>query len=200
MAVFIVRQRRLRESGKSEFSHIPFTVRSSDLWLWDGTVYRGTYALIGLLGFALKHNLDRLAASWVFDRPWGLFNYWIPPSEILQEEPLFLIFMLTLSLPFIWVGVVLTLRRLRAVKLPSALVVVFFLPLVNLAFFILLSVLPSRQEEVFSEKTGSLKPFFDKVIPRDPWGSAAISLLIITLVGVAATGLAVLIFGEYGWS
>ncbi len=200
MAVFIIRQRRLRESGKSGISPIPFTARLSDLWRWDGTVDRGTYALIGLVGFALKHNLDRLATSWVFDRPWGLFNYWIPPSEILQEEPLFLSFMLILSLPFIWVGVVLTLRRLRDVKLPSALVIVFFLPLVNLAFFLLLSVLPSRQEEVFPEKTGSLKPFFDKVIPRDPWGSAAFSLLIITLVGVAATGLAVLIFGEYGWS
>lgn len=200
IVAFILRQRRLQKSGSSEASRSPLNIRLSDLWRWDGTVDRGTYALIGFVGFALKHNLDRLAASWILDRPWGLFNYWIPPSEILQEEPVFLVFMLTLSLPFMWVGVVLTLRRLRAVKLPLALVIVFFLPVVNLVFFILLSVLPSRQEEVFPETASSVNTFLDKVIPLDPWGSAAISLLIITLVGIAATVVAVLIFGEYGWS
>ena len=199
IAAFILRERRLRNSGRSEASQTLFNIRLSDLWRWDGRVDRGTYALIGLVGFALKHNLDRLTTSRIFDRPWGLFNYWIPPGEIFQEEPVFLVFMLTLSQPFMWVGVVLTLRRLRAVKLPLALVVVFFLPLVNLAFFVLLSVLPSRQK-VFPETASSLNTFLDKVIPRDPWGSAAISLLIITLVGVAATVVAVLIFGEYGWS
>jgi len=157
---FILRQRRLRKSGRSGSYQTPLNVRFSDLWRWDGRVDRGTYALIGLVGFALKHNLDRLTASWIFDRPWGLFNYWIPPRELFQEEPAFLVFMFTLSLPFMWVGVVLTLRRLRAVRLPLGLVIVFFLPLVNLAFFILLSVLPSRQEEVVPETASSLKPFF----------------------------------------
>ena len=35
-------------------------VRLSDLWRWDGTVDRGTYTLIGVAGFAVKHNVDRL--------------------------------------------------------------------------------------------------------------------------------------------
>ena len=40
------------------------------LWRWDGTVDRGPYALIGLVGFALKHNLDRLLATVVgLDHP-----------------------------------------------------------------------------------------------------------------------------------
>ena len=59
-------------------------VKLSDLWRWDGTVDRGTYALIGVAGFAIKHNLDRLIASAVFHRKWGLFNYWIPPTRAIR--------------------------------------------------------------------------------------------------------------------
>jgi len=33
-----------------------------DLWRSSGTIDRGPYALIGLIGFALKHNLDRFVA------------------------------------------------------------------------------------------------------------------------------------------
>ena len=47
-----------------------------------GTINRGSYAIIGLLGFALKHNLDRIVATYVFHRPWDLFNYWIPIRDV----------------------------------------------------------------------------------------------------------------------
>ena len=36
--------------------------RFRDLWSWEGTIDREPYALIGLIGFAIKHNLDRLMA------------------------------------------------------------------------------------------------------------------------------------------
>jgi hypothetical protein len=32
------------------------------LWQWDGRVTRGTYALVGLCGLAIKHNLHRFIA------------------------------------------------------------------------------------------------------------------------------------------
>ena len=114
---------------------------------------RAAYLLIGVIGFALKHNLDRLVATFIFHRPWGIFNYWIPPAKAVRitslprEDATFLASMLALALPFIWVGVVLTLRRLRAVRLPLWLIAIFFLPVINLAFFALLSVLPSREKE-----------------------------------------------------
>lgn len=41
----------------------------AELWRPSGTVDRGTYALVGVLGFALKHNLDRLLATYGFHRP-----------------------------------------------------------------------------------------------------------------------------------
>ena len=51
--------------GFAGAGHSPWMprVKLSDLWRWDGTVDRGTYALIGVAGFAVKHNVDRLIAS-----------------------------------------------------------------------------------------------------------------------------------------
>ena len=56
----------------------------ADLWRSGGTIDRGPYALVGLIGFALKHNLDRLVATFVFHRPWGLFNYWVPVRDVAR--------------------------------------------------------------------------------------------------------------------
>ena len=129
------------------------TIRISDLWRWDGEIDRGPYALIGVVGFALKHNLDRLVATLFFGRRWGIFNYWIPPGKLVRitslshQEAAFFAVMVAMALPFIWIGVALTVRRLRAIGLPVWLAVFFFLPLLNLLFFILLSVLPSRPRD-----------------------------------------------------
>ena len=50
-------------------------MRLSDLWSWQGTISRGRYAIWGVLLFAVKHNLDRMMASWFFKKPWDIFNY-----------------------------------------------------------------------------------------------------------------------------
>lgn len=182
-------------------------IKLSDLWRWDGTVDRGTYAIIGLLGFAIKHNLDRLVASYVFHRPWGVFNYWVPPTRAVRitalspDDAAFLTTMLALALPFIWVGVVLTLRRLRAVGLPTGLVVFFFLPMINLVFFLLLSILPSRQEgSPAASPGGRRQTVLDRVIPDHPVGSAAMAVLLTIPFGMAAIVISVSWFGTYGWS
>jgi uncharacterized membrane protein YhaH (DUF805 family) len=132
-------------------------MRFSDLWSWEGTIDRGPYALVGLIGFAIKHNLDRVVATLIFHRRWSLFNYWIPFDRAVRITSLdpadrtFLFTMLLLSLPFIWVGVVLTMRRLRAMGLPAWLVVFFFAPYVNLLFFVVLCIYPSQSPEELSK-------------------------------------------------
>lgn len=99
------------------------SLRFRDLWTWEGTIDRGTYALIGLIGFAIKHNLDRLIAR-AFGRPWTLFNYWIPLNRVVRvwelsaQDARMLAVLIAAALPFIWVGVVLTLKRLRTARLP----------------------------------------------------------------------------------
>ena len=85
-----------------------------------------------------------------FHRPWGPFNYVEPVRDVARitelrgNEAVFLETMVAMSLPFIWVGVVLTLKRLRSAGLPPPLVILFFVPLVNLFFFVFLSLIPSR--------------------------------------------------------
>src|SRR3954468_3572217 len=116
-------------------------LRPSRLFSPSGNIDRGTYALVGLLGFALKHNLDRLVASYFFHRHWGIFNYWVPVRDVIRitqiggPDAAFLATMVALSLPFIWIGVVLTLKRLRSAQLPAPLLAFFFVPFLNLAFF-----------------------------------------------------------------
>ena len=58
----------------------------ADLWRPTGTIDRGPYVLVGLLGFALKHNLDRLVAGYGFHRSWTLFNYWIPVRDVAAAK------------------------------------------------------------------------------------------------------------------
>jgi hypothetical protein len=123
-----------------------FTPSFNYLFRWEGVVDRGPYALVGIIGFALKHNLDRWVATFCFNKKWSLFNYFIPPSEALRslsgDDCQMLLTLLALSLPFIWVGVVMTLRRLRSAGLPLPLVFLFFIPILNLFFFILLAIDP----------------------------------------------------------
>jgi uncharacterized membrane protein YhaH (DUF805 family) len=181
-------------------------MKFTDLWSSQGTIDRGPYALVGLVGFAVKHNLDRALASFVFHRKWGLFNYWIPLDRAVrvtsldQADRTFLLSMLMLSLPFIWVGVVLTMRRLRAAGLPAWLVVMFFTPYLNLLFFIILCIYPSRrdgggQQSLRIGGNRALK----RIIPESNWGSAAMALLISSVLGAAATLLSVNVLAIYGW-
>src|SRR5437773_9347398 len=151
-------------------------IHLSDLWNWRGSVGRGTYLLVGVIGFAIKHNIDRIVAARIFGRPFTIFNYWIPPVDVIRPQALsttdtrFLVTLLAIALPFVWVGIVLTVRRLRSARLPLWLVFLFFLPVLNLGFFALLCIIPPR-DRVTSLHTS--RSAFASLIPREPLGSAA---------------------------
>jgi hypothetical protein len=178
----------------------------AELWRPTGTVDRGTYALVGVLGFALKHNLDRLIATYVFCRPWGFFNYWVPVRDVVRitalsrQDALFLATMLTFSLPFIWVGVTMTQKRLRSANLPSQLLLLFFVPVLNLLFFLFLCLAPERasatQHRAPHERT---KSRLVQHLPESALGSAAVSLLITVPLGVGTALFGTLFLTHYGW-
>jgi hypothetical protein len=167
-------------------------------------VDRGTYATVGVLGFAFKHNLDRLVATYVFHRPWGFLNYWVPAEKVgritslRSHDALFLETLLALSLPFVWIGVVLTLKRLRSAGIPSPLVALFFVPFLNLLFFLLLCLIPERVA-LDTVPRRSEKSCVSSVIPDSALGSAAISLLFTVPAGVAITVLGAKVLVNYGW-
>src|SRR5882672_1842651 len=115
----------------------------------DQPISRGSYFLAGLLLFLLKHNLDRLIAL-AYRRPWGVFNYLVPLQKAAQvsslspDERSFLGALLFTAIPFVAVGVWLTLRRLRTLGLPGWLVAGFFVPVLNLLLFGYLSLATAR--------------------------------------------------------
>jgi hypothetical protein len=177
----------------------------ADLWRPSGTIDRSTYALVGVVGFAIKHNLDRLVATYGFHRGWGLFNYWVPVRDVVRvtalqkSDAVFLATMVALSLPFIWVGVVLTIKRLRSAQLPPTLVLLFFAPVVNLLFFVLLCLVPDRQSSSAHHGAWRKDSVLARMIPESAVGSAAISLLVTVPVGVGLVALATKLLTNYGW-
>ncbi len=181
--------------------------RFSTLWRWDGTIDRGPYAVIGFVGLAIKHNLDRALATAVFRRHWAPFSYWIPPGKAMRitsltrEDQQFLAAMLLLALPFIWVGVVLTARRLRSAGLPMWLVTLFFLPVLNLLFFAVLCVLPPQQSDAGEGLAGKSRRgnLLDRIIPERAVGSAAMAIGFTLFAGLVLTLLSTVLLLSYGW-
>jgi hypothetical protein len=177
-----------------------------ELWTAGGMVDRETYALVGVLGFALKHNLDRMVATLIFHRPWGPFNYWVPLGEVARitalrnADAIFLETMVLLSLPFVWVGVALTMKRLRSVQLPSGLVVLFFVPFLNLLFFLFLCLVPARSSDTADQASRlPRESFIYRMVPDSAIGSAAISLLITVPLGFGMALLGAQFLMIYGW-
>lgn len=182
-------------------------IKFRDLWTWNGTLNRATYAVIGLIGFAVKHNLDRLVATAGFGRPWSLFNYWIPLDKAISITTLshadarFLLTMVAISIPFIWIGVVCTLKRIRDTGLPMGCVVLFFVPFANLAFFLLFCLIPSKMQNRIAASASSQhkESRIGAWIPHSTTASAALAALLTGVVGGALAYFAMDVLEGYGW-
>jgi uncharacterized protein DUF805 len=174
------------------------------LWRWDGKVSRGTYALLGICGLAIKHNLDRFIA-YKFGFRWGVWNYLDPLERATQFYPLsssekkFLAILLITALPFIWIGITMTVKRLRDAGQPLWLTLLFFVPIINLLFFGLLIVFPSQEaapppNSLDKPGTRPISPYW----PTSRTGSAAAAVVITALLGVVATWGILRFTGNYG--
>ena len=102
-----------------------------NLLRFEGTISPRSYFLIGFSLTLLKQALDRLVASWAFGRPWSPLSYAVTGEigglfSLNRDDQIFYATMLALALPFLVVGVVLTVRRLRDAGWPLWLVLFFF--------------------------------------------------------------------------
>jgi uncharacterized membrane protein YhaH (DUF805 family) len=165
------------------------------------TLDRWPYFWLGCALMALKYNLDRLIAWQGFHRAWYLWNYIkphgygtidaLPPTD----ERFYFILLLT-SLPFLLVGIFLTLRRLRSAGLPLGLCVLFFVPVINLIFFAILSVVPAKSGK---QTTTTDKPAWVSWLPQSAAGSGLASTIIVGVVGVALAYFSTSVLQNYGW-
>lgn len=170
------------------------------LFYRTGSLGRKDYALAGAVLLAVKYNLDRVVSEGVFTRPFSPLSYLDVASvgritSLAFEDAAYCAALVALAFPFVWVGTVLTFRRLRDAGLPGWLVLLFFVPLVNLLLFAALCVVPTATESEHTGRSMSL----GRWVPRSKVGSAAASVVVTVGVAIGFTLLAVDVFGQYGW-
>jgi uncharacterized membrane protein YhaH (DUF805 family) len=180
--------------------------RFVDIWRWQGTIDRKSYAIAGCSAFVLKYFLDKFVAFAVFGRQWFLWSYWQPlgpdvrVNAIHPDTRTFAATLLVLALPFIWLGVTLTVQRLRDAGQPLWLVVLFFIPVINILFFLLLCTLGTHSVTVQREAAPWPETrVLDRWIPRSAVGAAAASIGITILIGSMCTVLGTRVLVSYGW-
>src|SRR5207237_2115569 len=109
-----------------------------DLFSWNGRVTRLQYLLAGVVLFAIKYPID-WGVSAEFGRTWNPLMYVsLRVSPIFQADvpPAYLVALLAAALPFMWMGVSLSARRLRDMGVSPFWAGLFFLPLLQFAFFL----------------------------------------------------------------
>jgi hypothetical protein len=174
-------------------------MRFRDLWDWRGEIDRGPYLLWGALLMAIKYNLDRFVAA-AMGRDWWAWHYLVPSTAtpLRAGEPSNARFYATLvavALPFIWVGVILTLRRLRSAGLPLWLVGLFFAPFINYLFFLILAIVPRRE----ALREPRRESWATRWVPRSELGAAVAGILVTVPLSLGLAVLAFAVFRDYGW-
>lgn len=176
------------------------------LWAFSGRTGRKNYLLIGIIAFLLKSNIDRVLATYFFHRPWGLLNYWFPFPAVaepwlLSETDAYLgLTLLAVSLPFIWLGVAQTVRRLRDCEAPVWMCALFFVPFVNLIYFAVLCCWPSANRKGVAKQAPPERGGLAGFLTNSRVLRAAILAIVATaVIGIAAVYVSTEYQGAYGW-
>ena len=159
---------------------------------FDAPVDRTTYVLNGLLLAACKYAGD-VAIVWIAThRLWLPTNY-IRPTAALSDLGEFStstglsIALLTWALPFLWIGVSMSMRRALDAGMSGWSALLFFVPLVNYALMAILALTPSDEspERVHSHARGANQ-------------SPLIAIAAGVTVGLVMLGISVYAFASYG--
>ena len=165
------------------------------------------YLGLGVLLFALKTAID-FAVSRQFGHSYSLLFYVSPldaPLFKLGEEPRYWLALWGVAIPFIAVGCVLTLRRLRDAGLSPWYVVLFFVPFANLLFFAVAAAAPSKTGPVEQAMPGQStyregKPVDTRIegARRSLTASVFMAGALGAVIGLGAIGLSVGVMRSYG--
>lgn len=176
------------------------------LWNWQGTLGRGPYVIWGLLLAALKWNLDRFLFDSLPDgRPLQLVDLlqhgfpageWFTAASIEEGGWRLLL----PAIPFLYVGVMFTVQRLRSARLPLWLAVFFVVPVLKWLLFPAAALAPRRElleppaHEVIHAPT-----WLERLCPRSRLGSAMAGVGLSCALLWSATLLGTQGFRQYGW-
>ena len=178
-----------------------------NLWRWEGRVKGNTYLFVGIVAFAVKMLLDFTISTVAFHRPWTPLFYLRPFGtfvySLAQAKPngVFALTMLLVALPFVWLGLAMTVKRLRDAGRPLWLACLFFLPVLNFLVLLVFTTFSSAQQLRKEEAAPwpNVRPL-GGLIPHSKWGSTLLSILLTALLGFFFTVLGTKVIGTYGWS
>lgn len=169
-------------------------------WI-DSPLSGGRYAACGIALGVLKFGCDRLLAYAFFHRTWQFVDYWRGGTSIRLfgsgQDAAFVAAMLCVAIPFMALGVGLTLRRLQTLNLSPWLVCFFFVPFMNFPFFaalFFLQPMTSRAAPVPTSGQG-----IGRFIPESGVFGAIGSAAGTALLTVALVALNSKVFKGYGW-
>lgn len=131
---------------------MPIPKRILSLFSLDTPLDRRTYVLTGLTLMALKYTVDAAviyASTGVF---WHPLDYLLPMLSVWDSKlgaisPGAGLALLIWTIPFVWAGVILSVRRAWDARLPPWITVAFFLPVLNYALMFMLATSPTRVRE-----------------------------------------------------
>ena len=162
-------------------------------------VPRKPYVVAGLSLAALKFGLDFALVRGFTGESWSPLGYLVP-SVLLRETghgsaPVAMYVLLALSaMPFLWIGLSMSVRRAADAGLSPWLGVLFVVPLVNYAIIAALSLLPSKGDAAWHAQLGGM------TTPRDepPPLTEGVRAALLGLLGSIGVGLAMLWLSVYG--
>lgn len=177
-------------------NHIMFS--RPDLLSWSGEISRSGFLLWSLVLFSIKYNLDRLLLYWISGRNWSVFSYFEQPVPGIHslspaQTPTELFVLLLASLPFLWVGLSLCFKRLRAAKLPLWLALLFVIPILKWFLFCGLALVPDGTGK--PEAPGRRGSW----LPKSMVGSAVLAVAASVSFATVAAIISTMWLREYGW-
>ena len=143
----------------------------------EGVISRKIYLAYGVGLFGLKYLIDALLVRVVFGKAWLPWDYLnIRWREIDWRDGKGMqmgCILLAASLPFIWAGVVLTLKRLRSAGIAMGWAWMFFIPYLNMVLFALLCLAPEKEGVDASRVAGPVLRFNRKL-----WGNVLVVVVV----------------------
>lgn len=180
-------------------------LRLRDIFYVKGEIQRGGYLTWGLILFSIKYILDRFISLVFFQKRWFITDYFIQADRLSvknlsDNDILFYATLVTISIPFIWFGTILCLKRLRNTGLPLWLVIFFFIPMLNFIMFLILALLPENILSRESEAPAERQSFLSRIIPMNRIGNIVLSIGIIVFISLILTIFSANFLKQYGWS
>jgi hypothetical protein len=167
---------------------------------------RVPYVAMGALLFALKYALDT-AVSAQFGRTFSPLFYVSPlvsPLFARAEDPKYWLGLWGAAVPFMFFGLLLTLRRLKEADLSPWFAALSFVPFANLLFFVAAATAPpphATPDEPLPEaspyRESATATRLDRVA-RNLTASVFLAGLFGAVIGLGAVGISVGIMREYG--